>query len=516
MTSNVPSSPADSAEKTASFGGAVAGILPSDSKRPKPSWVGIAIGAGLFIICLVGLFTSPTTVVAGIWCIAMMLVLMFLSVPVALSLAVPSLIGIYAISGIPATINILSTSPFHSVSKWSYSVLPMFILMGMLLTSSGMTERIYRATDRWFGWLPGGIGVGTTAAGAGLASVSGSTIGMTYALGRAGIPEMLRSGYDRRIAVGTVIIAGLPGNLIPPSILMVIYAGIASVPVGPQLMAGALPGILIAVCFGIFLIIIGTVAPQLVGRGKGQRSERVQVTWKDRFASLAEIWGFPVIMIVLFGGMFSGVFTPTEAGAAAALVALILCLLYQRKNKPFGKVAEAAMNTVSATAAIFFIMIGAEMLTKLLAITGLAPVMTDFITGLGLNRISFLLVLIVLYVIMGMFFDTLSMMLLTIPILLPTLEVMEVSPVWFGVFVVLLGELGLITPPVGLLSYIVHKLGQDPKVNVGHSISLRDVFTSLLWFLPIVVLFLALMIVWPEMTEILPNIMENNSGGAVE
>ncbi|GAA2000415.1 TRAP transporter large permease [Brevibacterium samyangense] len=488
-------------------------LLPSDSKRKKPSVKGALIGLALVAVCLVGLFTSPSGPIAGMWCIGMMLVLMFLSVPAALALAIPSLIGVYALSGVPATINILSTSPFHSVSKWSYSVLPMFILMGMLLTSSGMTEKIYRATDRWFGWLPGGIGVGTTAAGAGLASVSGSTIGMTYALGRAGIPEMLKAGYDRRVAIGTVIVSGLPGNLIPPSILLVIYAGIASVPVGPQLMAGALPGILVAVSFALFLIVLGTIAPKLVGRGV-EGVERPSHTWADRIRSLGEIWGFPVIMVVLFGGMFSGVFTPTEAGAAAALVALVLCLFYQRKNSPISKVTEAALNTVSATAAIFFIMIGAEMLTKLLAITGLAPVMTDFITGLGLNRVAFLLVLVVLYIVMGMFFDTLSMMLLTIPILLPTLEVMEVSPLWFGVFVVLLGELGMITPPVGILSYIVHKLAQDPKVNVGHDISLRDVFTALAWFLPIVALFLVLMIFWPGMAEILPALMENNSGGA--
>ena len=370
--------------------GTIPSVLPSDSRRKKPGIISLIVGFALVAICLVGLFTSPSGAVAGMWCIAMMIILMFLSVPVAIALAVPSLIGVYALSGIPATINILSTSPFHGVSKWSYSVLPMFIFMGMLLTQSGMTTKIYRATDRWFSWLPGGIGIGTTAAGAGLASVSGSTIGMTYALGRAGIPEMLRAGYDKRVAVGTVIVAGLPGNLIPPSILLVVYAGIASVPVGPQLVAGAVPGILIAVTFALFILVLGIIAPKLVGRGKDATGEVHRVTWGERFQSLGEIWGFPVIMIVLFGGMFSGVFTPTEAGAAAALTALLLTLFYTRKDKPLQKVAHAAFSTVSATAAIFFIMIGAEMLTKLLAITGLAPLMTDFILGFGLNRVGFL------------------------------------------------------------------------------------------------------------------------------
>lgn len=489
------------------------GLLPADSRSKKPKLLTLLIGFGLVVVGLVGLFTAPSMAAAGLWCIGLMLVLMFLSVPVAVSLAVPSIIGVYAISGIPAAINVLSTSPYHAVSKWSMSVLPMFIFMGMLLSQSGMTARIYRATDRWFSWLPGGIGIGTTAAGAGLASVSGSTIGMTYALGRAGIPEMLRAGYDKRMAVGTVIVAGLPGNLIPPSILLVVYAGIASVPIGPQLVAGAVPGVLLAVTFALFILAVGIFAPKLVGRGKDAVGIQEKVTWAQRFQALGEIWGFPVIMVVLFGGMFTGVFTPTEAGAAGALTALLLTIWYTRKDKPLSKVTHAAFATVSATAAIFFIMIGAEMLTKLLAITGLAPMMTELITGLGLNRIGFLVALIVLYLVMGMFFDTLSMMLLTIPILLPTLEVMGVSPLWFGVFVVLLGELGMVTPPVGILSYVVHNIAKAPEVNLGHNITLKDVFVSLLWFLPIAVVFLVIMILVPGMTEWLPAILEGTSGG---
>ena len=483
-------------------------LFPAATRGQKPGkWV-VIFWLAIATVCLIGLFTSTTPAIAGIWCVALMLVLMFMSVPVAISLAVPSIIGIYAISGIPAAVNVLSTAPFLGVSSWTLSVLPMFIFMGMLLAQSGMTTKLYRATERWFSWLPGGIGVGTLAAGAGLSSVSGSTIGMTYALGRAGIPEMLRAGFDKRMAVGTVIVAGLPGGLIPPSILLVIYAGIASVPVGPQLVAGAVPGFLLALSFSIFVIAIGIFAPRLVGRTKGDDASQPTYTWGDRFRSLGEIWGFPVIMAVLFGGMFSGWFTPTEAGAAAALASLLVTLHAVRNDKPLNKIAQAAFSTVAATAAIFFIMIGAEMLTRLLAITGLAPTVTDFITGLGLNRISFLILMIFVYLILGMFFDTLAMMLLTIPILLPTLELLEISPIWFGVFVVLLGELAMVTPPVGILSFVIHGISKNPEVNLGHDIKLGDIFKSLAWFLPIAVLFLVLMILFPEMTEWLPALLQ--------
>ncbi|PCC48609.1 TRAP transporter large permease [Brevibacterium aurantiacum] len=496
-------------------------LFPKDSRRRQgPGALALTIGFGLVAVCLVGLFTSPSAAIGGAWCIGMMLVLLFLSVPVAIALSVPSIIGVYAVSGIPATMNILATAPFSAVSDWSMSVLPMFIFMGMLLTQSGLSGKVYRVADHWFSWLPGGIGIGTTFAGAGLSAVTGSTIGMTYALGRAGIPEMLKAGYDKRMAVGTIMVAGMTGNLIPPSILMVIYAGIASVPVGPALMAGALPGIVLAVCFAAFIFAVGVFVPRLVGRGQAATDttnpttpERPTTTWRDRFTSLASVWGFLVILVVLFGGMFSGIFTPTEAGAAAALCSVLLCLWEKRGDHPWRKIADSAMATVSATSAIFFIMIGATMLTSLLAITGLAPILTGFITDLGLSRVGFLLVLIVLYIIMGMFFDTMSMMLLTIPILLPTLETMGVSPLWFGVFVVLLGEFGMITPPVGIIPYIIHSIVKDKAVNLGHTITLRDIFISLLWFLPVAVVFLVLLVAIPGMTEWLPDLIERTSGG---
>src|SRR5699024_10707326 len=155
--------------------------------------------------------------------------------------------------------------------------------------------------DHWFSWLPGGIGIGTTFAGAGLSAVTGATIGMTYALGRAGLPEMLKAGYDRRMAVGHIVVSGLTGNRIPPSIPIVVDAGIRPVPVGRVLMAGALPGILLAICFAVFIFAIGLIAPRLVGRGIGT-TDRTRPTWRDRFTSLAGIWGFAIILVVLFGG----------------------------------------------------------------------------------------------------------------------------------------------------------------------------------------------------------------------
>lgn len=475
---------------------------PPHAHKGKP--ISFFVWAGITLVSVIGLFTSSTDIAGGLWCVALMVALMFLGVPISLSLVIASAMGIYYVSGTTAMVNVMSSAPFTASSNWAMTVLPMFILMGLLLTQSGLTQKIYRATELWFGWLPGGLGIGTTFAGAGLASVSGSSIGMTYALGRAGIPEMLKAGYDKRIATGTVIIAGLPGQLIPPSILLVVYAGIASVPVGPQLMAGVIPGIGIALAYALMLLVLGIVVPKLMGRGvKGAAAE---VTWGERFRVLASIWGFPAVMLVLFGGMFTGLFTPSEAGAAAAAMAVVLTFVYLRRDQPLQQILTATVGAVKATASVFFILIGAEMLTRMLSVTGLAEYVTEFLADLGLSRFLFLAALIVLYIFMGMFFDTMSMMLLTIPILLPTLAAYDIDLLWFGVFVVLLGELGMITPPVGVLTYIVHNLTKRPEVNQGVKVSLGDVFMSLAWFLPLSLLFLILLILWPDLATWLPSV----------
>ncbi|WP_169721488.1 TRAP transporter large permease [Brevibacterium album] len=456
--------------------------------------------------CVIGLLSSQTTQTAGIWAVALVLVLIFLSVPIALALAVPSLLAVYVISGTTALQNLLSTSPFNTAASWTYSVIPAFIFMGMLMVESGLTTKLFSASAKWFGWLPGGVGVGTTAAGAGLASVSGSTIGMTYALARAAIPELLRAGFNRKMAVGVVVVAGIPGSVIPPSILLVVYAGIATVPVGQQLAAGILPGVLIAVTFGLSIIIASLVRPGLANRGVEAEGQS-RAAWGERFRSLLPIWGFPLVMIVLFGGLFSGAFTPTEAGAAAAITALLVTVAMNLDRSALGRIVTAAQKTVSATASIFFLIIGAELLMRLLSISGLSEMVVDFIVSLNLSRTWLLLLLVVAYLIMGMFFDTLPMMLLTVPVLLPVLVEMEINLLWFGVFMVIMGEIAMVTPPVGILAFIIHGIAKNPSVNLGQRISLMDVFIAVAWFLPVAIGFVVFLIFMPEVVEWLPRMI---------
>lgn len=481
---------------------ATASAPPSGDGRS--GWLPRLVAVGL-LVTLTGLMFGPFVREAvGGFAIAMMLVLIFLKVPVGIALTAPGLLGLVALRGSDAAISLLGTLPYNEVGTWQLSVIPMFVLMGLLLWKSGITEKMYDAARHWLGWLPGGLAIGTNTAGAGLAAVSGSTVGTTYALARIGIPEMLKSGYDKRLAIGAVVVAGLPGQLIPPSIFLVVYAGIAQVPVGPQLIAGVGPGLLVATCFGLMILALSVVRPSLAGHG---HQARETVPWGVKLRSAASIWPVPALIAVVIGGMFSGVVTATEAGAAGAFGACLLTLWYRRKDKPLGAVTGAATETVATVGSIFLLLVGAYALSRLLAISGIGSGFSTWVSDLGLGRVSFLLLLVVAYLVLGMFMDPLSTMLLTVPLLIPTLTAMDISLLWFGVFVVFMAELAIVTPPVGLLSFIIHKIAQDPEVNQGQRISLGDVFASIVWFLPVTLVICVLLILFPEVATFLPDRM---------
>ncbi|GAA3946977.1 hypothetical protein GCM10022383_26010 [Microbacterium soli] len=316
---------------------------------------------------------------------------------------------------------------------------------------------------------------------------------------------MLNQGYDKRLATGAVIVAGLPGQLIPPSVFLIVYAGIAEVPVGPQLMAGFGPGILVALLMAVMILAFSILRPSMAGRGKG--ADREPSTWKDRWTSLGKIWPLPVLMVIIIGGMFSGILTATEAGVAGALGALVITLFALRGKKPMKAVRVAAVESVSSVGSIFILIIGAAMFGTMLSLTGLGVAFTDWVIAMGLGRVELLLVIMVAYLVLGMFMDPLSILLLTVPMLIPTLEAMDISLLWYGVFCVFLGELAILTPPVGMLSFIVHKIVQSPDVNMGQKITLGNVFASVGWFLPMAIVACIILIFVPDIALWLPEMM---------
>lgn len=486
------------------------GFVPDPRRRPLASWLSLTVTMILLIGSTVALFLPLVPQAIGGAACVMMLCLIFLRVPIAIAMILPSLIALYSLRGFLVVESMLTTLAFRQVSSWTLSVVPMFILMGLLLWRAGLTESIFTACRHWVGWMPGGLAVGTNLAGTGLASVSGSTLGTTYAISRMGIPEMLKAGYNKRYAMVAIVGAGLGGQLIPPSLLLVIYAGIAEVPVGPQLLAGIGPGILIAVMVTIMLIVTAALWPRLTVP-EGATGDIEPVTWKDRFGSLMRVWPVPVLVALIVWGMFSGVFTATEAGAAAALFALVIALIWKRKDNPFGVVKEAAVGTIASVGAIFLILIGAGALAQMLALSELSPGFARFMESADLSRVQFLLLMMVIYLVLGMFMDTLTMMVLTVPVLLPTLATLEISPIWFGVFVVFMGELGMVTPPIGILSFIIHSIAKEPDVNHGQQVDLKDVFVAVGWVMPLAILVTILLILFPDLVTYIPDMAAGGS-----
>lgn len=482
---------------------AAPGVVSSGIVRGTRSWIVLAITAALLGGSTVALFLPLVPLALGGAACLMMLCLLFLRVPIAVAMLVPSLLGAYALRGLPLVESTLTTMAYRQVATWTLSVVPMFILMGLLLWRAGITESMFKAARHWIGWVPGGLGVGTNLAGTGLAAVSGSTLGTTYAITRIGIPEMLRAGYDKRLAISSVVAAGLAGQLIPPSLLLVIYAGIAEVPIGPQLLAGIGPGLLVGVAFSIAIVLLAALRPGLAGRGAAV--DAVKATWGDRFSSLVRVWPVPVLIGVIVIGMFSGVFTATEAGAVAALFSLVVTFVWKRGDRPWRAVSEAAISTVSTVGAIFLLLVAAGALAQMLTLSGISTAFADFMEATDLGRVQFLLAMMVLYLVLGMFMDTLTMMVLTVPIMLPTLAALEISPLWFGVFVVFMGELGMLTPPVGILSFIIHGIVKDPEVNLGQRIDLKDVLVGVAWVMPVAILVTLVLIGFPDLVTYIPD-----------
>lgn len=463
----------------------------------------VAASIGLAITILYAPLDRSTVGLLGL---AMTVSLMMTGVHIAVSMALPAVIGLWAVGGEPSIVYAFEALPHDAAASWTLSVVPMFVLMGLVMHQTGLTTVMFEAAKQWIGMLPGGLAVTTILAGAGMSAASGSTLAVTYATSRLAIPEMLRAGYAKSFAAGTVAMAGVLKMLIPPSITVVIYAGIAETPVGPQLLAGIVPGLVLAVLFAISIVVRTRINPDLA-----PAIDTSEYTWKTRLVATGRAWPAAVLVAIIVGGLYLGVTTATEAGALAALTAMVIGWWLTRRDGCAAYVramGTAFAHTVAAVAAIMFLIIGVKLLTLFIALTGVVQEVSTFITGLGLSRVAFLLVLVVMYVLMGMFMDELAMMLLTVPILLPILAVYDINLIWFGVFLILLCEVGMVVPPVGFLSFVVHGIAQRPEVNLGTPISLMDVFRGVFWYVVVAIGLIIFIIFVPELALWLPELSE--------
>ncbi|MBL1420356.1 MAG: TRAP transporter large permease subunit [Alphaproteobacteria bacterium] len=430
------------------------------------------------------------SVATGFLGIAVLLILLALQVPVAISLILVSFGGVYLMIGIEPAIGILTSTPYEFIASWTLSAVPMFLLMGYVAFHSGLTGSLFDAAKLVFRRIPGGLGISSIFACTGFASVSGSSLATAAAMGRIAIPEMIKAGYKPSFASGILAAGGTIGALIPPSILMIIFGVFTETSVLKVFMGGISIGILTAVAYSLLVLGVARFRPDIippVTQGIDDLNGR---------DVLIQIWPLLALITIIFGGMFSGIFTATEAGAVGAMGAIVISALSGRLN--WQQLYQSVLETLSTTASLFIIGVGAVMFTKFVGLSGVGGAINNLMIGMELNYYQLLFVIVILYLILGMFLEPFGAMLITLPILLPLLQAEGISIVWFGVFLVKLLEVGMITPPLGMNVFII-------KNVASKYVSLGDVFKGVMPFIIVDMFLVALIIVFPDIVLYLPN-----------
>jgi tripartite ATP-independent transporter DctM subunit len=368
----------------------------------------------------------------------------------------------------------------------------MFLLMGFVASEAGLTTGLFRSMRILLSWLPGGLAVSSVGANAVLAAASGSSVATASAFARIATPEMLRYGYHPGLATGVIAAAGTLGALIPPSILMVLYGFLAEVSIARLFAAGIVPGILTALAFSVMIILRCILNPKLAPKVEDR------FTRAEKIEAFRETWPLPVIIIGVLAGIFAGFFTPTAAGAVGAALAILLGAA--RGKIDFAIMKRATEATLMSTASIFLVIIGTSLLGKFMAISGVPTYTAELLVQFGTTPLMVLLAVSLLYLFLGMFLDSMGILLLTMPIILPMAREAGIDLIFFGIILVKLLEIGLLTPPVGLNVYII-------KGALGDRVSLTTIFKGVGWFVAVDAILLVVLIAWPRLITWLPDMM---------
>ncbi|WP_419913896.1 TRAP transporter large permease [Hoeflea sp.] len=425
--------------------------------------------------------------------IAGMILLLIVRVPIAVSLCVVSIAGLWAIRGERAALGALGQVPYDFSASWTLSAVPMFLLMGTFAQKAGIAASVFRAARILIGYIPGGLAIATNFAAALFAAVSGSSLATTAAMGRLAIPEMLEHKYDKALATSVVAAAGTLGALIPPSVAFVLYGWYAEQSVSKLLMAGVLPGILTALVYCIMIY----------GRVRAKPSlapvPDESFTAAEKWSAIRDVWPMPVIILLVLLGIYTGTTTPTEAGAAAAAITLLVSIIRRQMTRKL--FVESLTEATKTTAMLFFIVIGTVLFTKFLALSGVPRFIASGIRDGNLSPLLVLLAICVFYLILGMFLEGIGVMLVSLPILLPIAKASGYDLIWFGVIVVKFIEIGLLTPPVGLNAFVVKGVVKD-QVELG------TIFKGLTWFLAAEAVIMVLLVAFPQISLFLPSLLK--------
>ncbi len=431
---------------------------------------------------------SPAEI--GVVGMGALLVLLFLGVPVGIGLSVVGFAGFAAVSGLQPALGILRIVPYATFSNYGLIVIPLFILMGNFAFHSGLSADLFVTARSWFGRVRGGLAMSAIAGSAAFAAISGSSVATAATMGKISLPEMKRHGYDDGLATGTLAAGGTIGILIPPSVILIIYGVLTENSIGALFLAGFIPGILQAIFFIALIGLMCLFRPKL-----GPPAE--SFTMWEKVKSLRGSWMVLVLFLLVIGGIYAGIFSPGEAAGIGAFGAFAIALIRRRLN--WTKFKDSLSDALSTSAMIFLIMLGANIFGYFLAVTGLPQALADAMLGLEVSKYVILLIILIVYIVLGMFMDSMAMILITIPIFYPVAMQLGFDPIWFGIVVVVVCEIGLITPPVGMNLYVIKGISED--------VAMSKVFRGATPFILTDFVFTAVLVAFPILATFLPSIM---------
>ncbi len=429
-------------------------------------------------------------VTIGVISIVALIVLFVIGVPVAYSMAIVGVIGFAYLVSTGASLSMLSIEVLDNFSSYNLTVIPTFVLMGAIAYSVGITGRLYDASYTIFGKMRGGLAIASIAACAGFAAICGSTSATAAAMGRVALPQMKRYGYDDALATGCIAAAGSLGILIPPSTIFIVYGIITEQSIGKLFIAGVIPGILLAGLFMVAVMVRCWQNPLLGPAGPS-------TTLTQKIKGLSGLAEMILLFALVMGGLFAGWFTPTQAGGAGAAGVLLISMA--RRTLSWQALTEALKDTLLITCMVMVIVTGAIVFGRFMTVTKIPFILSDWAAGLSISPMAIMVIIILIHFIGGCFMDAFAMIVLTIPIVFPLILALGFDPIWFGVIIVLIVEMGVITPPVGINVYVIKGVAPD--------VPMETIFKGIWPFVGSLVVCTTLLMVFPKIATFLPGFM---------
>jgi C4-dicarboxylate transporter, DctM subunit len=431
---------------------------------------------------------SPVT--SGVVGICLLLLLFLLRMPVAFAMAFVGLVGFAYLNGTGPALNLLAQDIYDSFSSYPLSVIPMFILMGSFAYASGISRRLYSTAYTWVGQFRGGLTIATVLACSGFAAICGSTAATAATMGRIALPEMRKYRYDNALATGTVAAAGTLGILIPPSTVLIVYGILTEESIGKLFVAGILPGAVLTLFFVATVALLCWRNPRLGPAGP-------PTSWSEKARGATGLLPAVILFLLTIGGLFLGWFSPTQAGAIGAGGALVIGLA--RRQLSWGGFLESGLDALRIGCMVIFIIAGATVFGHFMAVTMIPFLLAEWVGNLPISPMAIMGIVVAIYFVGGFFMDSMALIVVTIPIFFPIVERLGFDPIWFGVLIVLTGEMGVITPPVGVNVFVIKGITPD--------IPLQVIFRGIMPFLLALMIFTGLLMFFPQMATFLPSLV---------